>query len=414
MVLDATMNSSQRKEANWYYFVPLAALGFMTIVMPNSNRSVSLPLFFVAAFTSAIKFSWNDRDLRLLAVWSTSTVITMFYLLLAAVKGYSDAANQVVFVYIVSPALWILIAHNIFRIIAPLKTVNALLMFGFIGAISVFIFYFVFLTYGSEPLTWLILEPNVQLGDGQAGAAMHVFGSLMFICGGFFAAPQVARNPFWKIVLAVSLITAALLSGRSALMISIVIGLILFLFSYLRNYSTELSPRGVLLALVTAVIGSLSLITVSTLMDIDLVQVLRDVADKISEGGGEARVAQAEALRSGIFDSFFLGSGHGVGVSVVRSDDYPWRYELLWYATMFRVGFVGTLVYMIPVFVICFKYLSAFFKSQHSHVNNFMFGGFLAAFSGGATNPYFESFEFQWMIVLPFIYFYFLHVVPKR
>jgi hypothetical protein len=123
-------------------------------------------------------------------------------------------------------------------------------------------------------------------------------------------------------------------------------------------------------------------------------------------GGGEARSVQASALWTGIIEAHGVGAGHGVGVPYVRSDQYPWRYELVWVATIFRVGLVGAIVYFLPfAFYIAAAVRSGLHRSLTME-DRFLLGGFLCAFVASGTNPYIESFAFQWMYILPIVWFF--------
>lgn len=379
-------------------------LALIVVVIPNSFRALSLPLIFVSASLALKSTKCTALNFRIFIIWLSSALVTFFFTMFGYIKGYPDAVSQTIFVYVISPALWLFICSKILGLYSPIHVIRVILLFGVLGGLSVFLYYYMFFNFGPESLTWLIAEPAIQYGEGVARANMHVFGALMFVSGGFIAAPQIIEKGLDRFIATLVFLSAAFLSGRSALMLSIVFGLCVFFIGNI-SISNKFNVRKI-------IIGSffiLFLVNVLVFMradfSIDVIKMLVDLIKKISEGGGDDRVAQAGALIEGIQDSWLLGAGHGVNVSVIRNDEYPWRYELLWLATIFRVGVFGAIIYLIPIWIIIYRYVRQLFFRKNTYASNFMFGGFLASFIGSATNPYYESFEFQWMLTLPFIYF---------
>lgn len=386
------------------FTVVTAMLAFVTVVFPNSMRAASFPLFVASAGLAL----FGVRDVRFnsrVLVWIAASTVTMFYVAIGWYQRPSEAAWQVPFAYVASPGMWLLICSAVLERYPLQKPVSVLLACGACAAVSVFAFYYIYFNVGPDSLRWLMSEPNIEFRSGKAAATMYVFGSLMFISGGFFAAPHTIRDPAVRFVFALMLAVAALLSGRSALMLSIALGLAVFALAAARQAALPGRVRqalrfgGSLLLVAAGVAG------VAGMLGLELETILGGVAGKISAGGGEERVDQFHQLLEGIAHTWGLGAGHGIGVPLVRDEQYPWRYELLWLAMVYRVGIVGAMVYCIPMAVITFRYLRLLKARANGVFDDFMFGGFLAAFIGSATNPYYESFEFQWMLALPFVYF---------
>lgn len=379
-------------------------LGFVCIVFPNSLRPMSVIVLAAAASLALLctkRFTVNFRWL----LWLAASVITMFFVAVGWSKKPSEAIWQVPFVYVVSPALWLLICPRLLENFPIQAVVRAVLFFGMLGALSVFGFYYMFLTMGVDTVKWVIKLPNVDYGDGRAGATMYVFGSLMFVAGGFFSAPQVLAHNWTKFIMVAVLIAAALLSGRTALMLSIVIGCLVFALAFQRNSDHRVRIKPLLSMVALFAVAMVAIAWAAERFGFDTARILGSMLAKLSSGGGEERSAQFYALLKGIQDHWFLGAGHGIGVPLVRDDEYPWRYELLWLATVHRIGVAGALVYLLPVAIIVRRYAAMLSGRNNSSFSDFMFGGFLAAFLGSGTNPYYESFEFQWMLLLPFVYF---------
>jgi hypothetical protein len=381
------------------------ALAFMVMVLPNSNRLISLPLFFASAICSVAIIKFAEIDRFIWSVLAASGAVTSLYLAVGVYKEAYDAVAWVLFVYVVSPAFWILILSAVFQLRSDLEVVHWMMRLGYLGALSVFVYFAVFFTLGPTYLTVFIAEPNAAIVDGQPAAAMHVFGSLLFVCGGFFAAPQLIKRWFVRTLVAITLLAVVILSGRSALFVAVLSGLAVAVVAGGRVSDWGAPFRNLGGILVVALVALVGVELIYDLGSADLLRVPLVVFDKIWAGGGEERIDQGIALRAGIAQHFFLGAGHGIGASYIRDYDQPWRYELLWLATLFRVGLFGTAVYLLPAIVIVGRYVRSLFARETSSVGDFMLGGFIAMFLGAATNPYLESFEFQWMLVLPFLYF---------
>jgi hypothetical protein len=381
----------------------LTALGFMAVVLPNALREVAVPLLLLTAFVAAGRIELTGHDLEIFACWLAASCVTIFYLLVGAMRGYTDAIPQVVAVYIVCPALWLLVLRGAFATLTPLAIARGVIVLGVLGALSVYVYYIVFFLSGPDALTWLIATPNITFDSGLPTAAMHVFGSLIFVCGAFFAALELIDNRRQRLLIALCLLGAVMLSGRSALLVSVSIGLVVR-FIARRNATQTMGSKSNSPLLWVA--SSATIIIVATFVTgFDVVRILGATAQKIAEGGGSERIGQALALSSGALDSWLLGAGHGVGVPLIRDEEYPWRYEILPLVTVFRVGLLGAIIYAIPIAAIVTLSARLWSTRRFTLVDQFMLGGFLPIVFSTFTNPYLESFSFQWMLGLPFVHF---------
>ena len=374
---------------------------FVVVVVPNSLRFITLPLFFLLGFILFFKTRTFNRDLLIL--WLLGSFTTFFYIFVGLPRSYPDSVIQVIFVYVVSPLIWILIFRFVFLKYNLHILLKTFVSFSFLGAITIPLFLAMFLLYGPHVLTWLISEPNAVFTSEFAGVTTHVSGSLSFAVAGFFSGPKIIKNPFFRLVLMCVFLIAVLLSGRAALFLSFAIGIFFSILTELRNFRF-VSSMIVFLIAFTIVAYLFSLI-----FKFNVFMVIQKYLDKILEVGGQERILQAKALLQGIYSNALLGSGHGVGVDVIRNRQYPWRYELLYLATLYRVGLVGFIIYSLPAFFVVSKYLRVVkskFQPQLISFDIFIFVGFVAAIVISAADPYFESFEFQWMFWGPVVYFF--------
>lgn len=364
------------------------------IIFPNSFKIYILPLFCLIGVMTFFKVKYTTNEFLVL---SAGSFLTIIYLVLGMFNSNSvEQVPQLLFVYLISPLIWISISIFILNNY-QIKTIFTYLQrYLLVAAITVPIFMLIFKLGGGDYLKWIIEENNVVFEENYSGATMHVFGSLIFGFAGVFSTNTISNNNFKSLVI-ILFISVALLSGRSALILSIAIGFLVLVINNLNKVDK------ILLYFLTIVLCFVGVYFVLNFLNIDLFGVLEHHYNKLIDGGGDERTSQFDALLQGSINNHFLGSGHGVGVDFIRSEEYPWRYENLPMATIFRTGLIGLLIYAIPIFFTTTKFIRI--KKNINQIDIFIFTGFIAILIANFTNPYFESYAFQWMIFFPFIYF---------
>jgi len=141
------------------------------------------------------------------------------------------------------------------------------------------------------------------------------------------------------------------------------------------------------------------------LLDVDLLHLLKGhLIDKISSD--EERPAQISALIQGALDNLLLGSGHGIGVSYIRSYEFPWRYEAVYFALLFKIGIFGLISVLYPYYMAAHVFAKNIVHNKPRKYDLFFGSGLIAALLSSFTNPYMEAFSFQWMYILPLYYFF--------
>jgi hypothetical protein len=382
----------------------------LSVVIPNSMpacTAVAMGMAFTLALPG-VRFSASLRNL--LALYACTVIVTVVYVIVGGMHGAPLVAMaQVAAVYIVSPLVWMVIAEGLHRQLGVDRFIEWLVVLSILCVMSVAVFFYLFLTRGAAAVEFFFEGANVNLNEGFSGATMHVYGSLIFLCGGFFSTPELIKNKLLRFSLLVTMLVCALTSGRSALILALPIGSVLGWMLSSRTVEhvgksaiARLIQYG--LPLVIAVMVALYLLQAYT--QISISSVLNIVFDKVSSGGGSARAEMSRSLYEGIFDTGGLGAGHGVGVPFVSDPLHPWRYEVVWIATLYRVGIVGTVIYVMPFLLYAIGVvrlaLARLLPSRHK----FMFCGFVCAFLATNTNPYIEAFSLQWMYVIPLVLWY--------
>jgi hypothetical protein len=383
------------------FLASVLVLFFLCAVVPNSMQLASVAVLFFCALLS-LKVLTNSAFWPLFCLHLLISATTLIYIIMGHMNGAPDIAlTQTLFVYIVSPFLWTLTLGRLMYVVKDERIIFWAAILAAFALASIAIFYYMFINLGVESVRFFISAPNVTIEDGQAGATMFVYGSLIFLSAGFFAAPQIIRNMCARYVLLAALVAAALSSGRSALLLAVVIGISVGVIA--RIGSVKSGVRIIKSGIALVVLGTPLMAVYLNYSEIDFVLTLRNVFWEILSGGGLERREQLSALLIGINENKGLGSGHGVGVPYLRSEEYPWRYELVWVATVLRVGILGATVYALPFLYFLWLTLKRLSTTRPSDPDVFFLAGFISGFVASNTNPYIESFVFQWMMIFPVV-----------
>lgn len=392
---------------------------FLSVVIPNSLQLPTAAMLAVCFLFALYGFRMVPGLKTIFLFYACTVMVTLIYI---AVGFLNDApwiaAAQVVTIYIVSPMLWIFISAGLTLKIGTERLVQWFVWLAILCCISVAIYFVLYHIGGAAAVSFFTEAANVNNSDGYSAAVMHVYGSLIFLCGGFFSSPELIRNKLLRMIVLAALLICIITSGRSALILSVPIGLLLGLmltprtsgYQRRRSLLTQVIKYGLPMLLAAA----LAVFALGELANIHLSVIFNNFADKLASGGGSARSGQAYALYQGILDSGGVGVGHGIGVSYIRSTDYPWRYELVWLATILRVGIVGALIYASLFFWYIARVMKAAVLRRLTPGMKFMFCGFVAAFVASNTNPYIEAFTFQWMYVLPVVGFFIDYAATRK
>lgn len=381
---------------------------FLTMVIPNSIKEVSVTMLALTALLAWPLTDFSPAFMRVVWMHVASSAVTLVYLVVGLTRGATDEALiQTLFIYIVSPAMWILVAGGVLATMNTQRLVTLMENNAIMGALSVGLFFYLFLEHGGPEAVSFFIDPeeaNVNLVEGYSGATMHVFGTLIFMTSALFAMLTVGVMNTKLLVMLGMMAVVAISSGRSALMLSVPIGLVMGVL--LRPGVHGQRPGTIALAIskqvVIAVVAAVAFITgLSMLTEIDVFYIIGGFWEELSGGGGSERTNQAAALYDGILEWFGLGAGHGKGVRYLRSERYPWRYEIVLLATIYRVGIIGALIYAWPFIRYAMGVFQIWKRQRLTNFDVFLFAGCSAAFLAAATNPYIEAYTFQWMYVLP-------------
>ncbi|PAX09225.1 hypothetical protein [Sphingomonas lenta] len=376
------------------------------VVVPHSFQVATAALLGMSLILSLLVVRQSDWLQRLMTTYLLGVAITAFYIWLGTVhRAPRAASNQTIIVYIVAPFMWLMIGTVLYQQFGLERVTRILIRLTWAAIASVAAFFYLFLAFGVEAVRVLNENANVNVTEGFAGASILVYGSLIFLTGAVFAQPTMIKGRLARLILPGLLILCALTSGRSALILSVPIGALVgaLLRGRIRKGHGEGQGLSVLLPTITlGVVGFAVLVVIDLFVDwFDLFVIFEIFYDELTSGGGSERTEQVGALWEGVQQSYGLGVGHGIGVPYLRSAEFPWRYEVIPMATLLRVGFIGTLVYMSTFIVYGLELARRSGGRLLRPEDVYMAGGFAAAAFAAFTNPYIESFVFQWMYFLP-------------
>ncbi|MGV0829518.1 hypothetical protein ACTS9C_11720 [Empedobacter brevis] len=367
---------------------------FLLFVFPNSFRGIKLPLFIFLMMIGVTKI----LKLNKVVIFSLflSIIVTTIYLIVGIDKSKNpdEAFSQVLIVYVFTPILWSVILNYCLEKYQINKIVNYLNIFMTFGCISVFIAIWLFQTGQKKILELLIEDPNMTFSSkGIVEMKLFVYGSLIFFIPAFIQLEKIFNNKLYYYLGILLIFITAVVSGRSALLLSIFIGVI---FYAMANFNSKVI-KYIFLGIVLFLLAN----TILNYFGVNLFNILLEFNSKVLKGGDKERPLQTKALIEGINNNIF-GAGHGVGVDYIRSVKFPWRYENVPFALIYRVSFFGFIIYSIPFIYSLKKYFSL--TKKHPY-DNYMIIGYISMLIATFTNPYLESFEFNIFYVLPFIYF---------
>lgn len=374
--------------------------------LPHSFQLVEALAFVATTALCAVVVRRDPWLNQVLITYCLGVIVTAIYIWVGYVNGAPRVATgQIFFVYIIAPLMWIMMGTAAIQLMGLRGTIRMLLWLTCGALVTVAAFFILFFQVGRGAVEFLSADANINVNDGFAAANILVYGSLIFLTGAVFAQPAVIPGKWGRAILPGALAVCALTSGRSALILSIPVGLLIG--ALMRPRGGTIDERGrrrnpVLSLVLVALLGVAVLAALDFfLASIDLFVILERFFDKIASGGGSERVEQSVALWEGFIDSRGLGIGHGKGVFYIRSNIYPWRYEVMPLATLVHAGLIGLIAYMAPFILYGRKFLQRMSAGQVRPEDVYMLGGFASVTLAAATNPYIESFVFLWMYFLP-------------
>ncbi|OYX39991.1 MAG: hypothetical protein B7Y91_00510 [Rhodobacterales bacterium 32-64-14] len=401
----ATRTSARNGTGNILEIGLWITLATLMVLLPNAFKDVAAgTLGITAIYYITTKRRFLSRTLLL--IWISTSLVTLLYILVGLANGApTEASDQVLIIYIISPILWTIALRGALQNFGLDAMIKFLLFITPLAMLSQAFYYWAYFAGRFSGILDLMAgSANVDLSEDNVAAVMFIFGSMIFLYSGFFASSEVVGSKLVRWLFIFAILVSATTSGRSALILALAIGgATAFFLSFTSITRIKMDIVAPILILPIAAVSSYFILL--NLYGIDIRLGLEDLLEKIASGGGAARQNYVPQLLSGAADNFFLGAGHGIGVEYVASGDFPWRYEVVGAATLYRVGAVGTAIYAMPFI---FSVRNAVLKARNTGLDRnekYLLGALLASLVSANTNPYIEAVVFQWMYIFPATYF---------
>jgi hypothetical protein len=416
------MNIELRTRTNWLDALALILLVFLVIDLALFGPGIVLPvvgvsarrLIFVGIFGLFILrhvLTANALTMAQLILLSTIMFIAILWAAavpaaygfapgdsLADVLPWTSLLLLVFWPWDAWPVVsrWMAFAKFIVRLSLALAVIHivvwALLVSGFLtdGMLSL-------LTYrltGGEPVDNSFIRAGM-FAENQF--RVYWSSSVFMLCGLYFHVVNASKKwSFgWVIafgILAFGLWTTQIRAFLGAAVIFVVLSSFLRYVKQARLWVS--TPAGVLFMWAFFVLCVSAAIRPELLESIGL---SRDASDVV-------RVDQADALLAGFTAHPILGMGFGAyASSLVRSDDSPFSYELVFYALLMKVGLLGVLALGATLFIslniVRFDRFALLHPLRHSYWVAFTTGIWFA----GGTNPFVVNFVGMSVLMLLFV-----------
>ena len=181
------------------------------------------------------------------------------------------------------------------------------------------------------------------------------------------------KNIRYKIFLFVVALLISYYSGRRGVLLGVALAGILFIFNNLNTYLKSAFFLSLLALIVYIVLINFSI------FDLD-----------------DYRYYQLISLVNMWQENIFFGHGLGAHTDLIRNIQKPSSYELFYFSILNQIGIIGLLA-----LVIYFKKF-VLFKTHNLFIKSIQFGIIAVLFSS-ITNPYFDRFDFLFIIFIPLI-----------
>jgi hypothetical protein len=384
---------------------------------PRTNVEVKLVLLCVTFLflTRELKNKLTFNKALFLGVFYTSSVATVFAIY-ASVKGNLGALD-----FFRVYGIWPLIYFFFFLFVNNLDRVKWFFQVSSLATllISLYIFYVWGKEFGFPVIPFLEIELGTRVGihDGYSQVTSHNVGMLSFLMPLLISIVMhgeqflFRKSNKYNVILLCLGIAASLLSGRRAVLLSILLApLCVFLTSWLTSTKLMKQNLKATFAYIFATFFLLLLVPVvlTNYLDWDIQAFIMRLDFSSSDGGSEdIRRLQGELLIQSFLESPIFGKGVGVGIPLmVRDENSPWSYELTYHMFLHNLGIVGCLLLFIPYILLFLKVIKISRSLYANRIHPWplhLLNGAIGIVLSSATNPYLSSFDFFVCIFCLFI-----------
>jgi O-antigen ligase len=407
---------------NW----PVYILFFLMIAFPGL-----LSLLYVKAFLFALLLALIGiqglTHLRLhptVVLWTAVLAVVSLVFGLRGLFLGTPGASKSIQVYVLWPIVYLVLLSGV-RSTRVLHGLERTLVFSsvFIGLFGTFFSLSELNILPQMPYQDSIFASDdlrAGFNDGGAGLSFPGINSLAFLfpfliaASVVYGAPRIGRpiSRRWLLIALLLNLPLVLLSGRRG--IQLVVILAPFLTLALGHFQPPKERLLLLRSLRSVVVGLVLLVALAIpLLNMVYGVTYQGVASRFSEGfdfsssnqsdSATGRIEQYVALMNGWAESPLIGKGLGASANIsIRSELFPWSYELYYVALLFQTGLLGFAAYTAGIAWIFWSGIMIIKRGGAD--SRFMIPvlvGTSAFLIAAGTNPYLAAFDGIWVIFLP-------------
>lgn len=368
-------------------------LAFCVLIFPNSFQLLTAVLLVGINFLIFIETKENIIKPYFIFCWGILSSIFIFFIAMSDLKFQFKI--ELFLKYVFFPILWINIFSYLKQNVEIDKITRVLFVFLFLSFLSVIILYFLMLN-GYNYVEYFFKDPNID-ADYHIGFTLHVYGNQIFFAAGVFILPQITKSKLIEFLMIFLFVVVAFISARTALIAALAGGMGLYYLNYLlsKRYRT---PLLYLIIFVVAFFIFDSFTRAN--LNYSFFDYLKNGSiDEVMNLGGVERTSQTSLMVDKIIENPW-GIGFG-NIGIERNADRDFKYEVLILVTVLQYGIIPfTLIVLtlVPVFK------NFFFFTKIDNYRKFYLAGFVSIITFSFTNPYLESFCFQWMFFAPLVF----------
>lgn len=412
-----------------YSYLPIITLFFLMLFAPRTYSEIKGAVLLIILIISIYYFIDHFKVKKWILGWFT--VFFVFYAIWIFIGIYNGAEGWLDYFRV--NIIWGLIY---FIFVGLIKYDHLFLMFKIIlfsslmiSLYTIFVFIVALGYVDNSILEKINLGTNVGIHAGYSQITSHNIGTLFFtipfqiiILLDVYNKGEVTKKYVYdlkgiftnKIFLATSLLInlfAAFVSGRRALLLSIVISLLIYwIIKIYRNMNLhKINLFKIMNSFKIFAISILALYLILIIFSLfnpnwDPKLYVERMYDGISlnKSVEYERSSQVTYLLSNFKEAPLIGTGFGIGIKeVVRDIERPWSYEMTYLLMLYNCGLIGITVYILLITTIIKKLFNNWTDTQETLPFSAIAIGMISFFIGVASNPYLQSFDFLWVIFLP-------------
>lgn len=400
---------------------------FAMMFFPRTYSSHKAVMLGIILFVILIFFTKKIKMNNFVFIWIIAFILYYsLWITIGSLNGAKGAIDyfRVNIVWVLLYALFISVINESF----VQKIFKTIMLTNFLICVHVFIAFLTGMGIVNPTLiSMLDTGTNVGIHTGYSQITSHHIGTLFFTAPfviiltmfSYYKTKKENHLPLTSIsfifllINSLSSLLIIFISGRRALLFSVVISLLLFiLYLFIKQIGkikkeNSYSLSFLLKIYLTPAISLFTLYLISYIYKYfnpnwEFSLYLERINTAITLNGESARSDQLMSFYRNIAENPFLGTGFGIGLpDFVRDFQKPWVYEYSYHLLAYNTGVIGLLIYFTLIFIMIIKFCRVRFLNKEYKIAILV--GFISFMIGNYSNPYLQSFDFMWVLFLPLL-----------